>query len=105
MDLPYRLCYGMGGLRTAGDLVARAQLYNKAKLNDAKKLVADKLGIDVEQLSDEFAMRDVREEHDIGLIIALPGRAKGIAAKKRISKLFGFQINSVNLFDKKTVSV
>jgi len=95
MDLPYRLCFGMGGIRTAGDLVARAQLEKKLKIDDAKAYVAKKLDVDVLTLSDEYAMTDVRKKLDIGMVMALTGYAKGLAAKARIAKTCDFRINSV----------
>jgi len=102
MDIPYRLCFGMGGLRTAGDLVARAQMEKKLKLNDAKRYIAQKLGVNIADLSDEYTMKEVREKHDIGLIIALTGYAKGLAAKARIAEICNFKINSLTRFLNKT---
>ena len=43
----------MGGIRTAGDLVAWMQMARRMKINDAKAYVADKLGVDVIALTDE----------------------------------------------------
>lgn len=88
----------MGGIRTAGDLVAWMQLSKKMKINDAKKHVAEKLGVDVIDLTDEEKMRELREEKNIGTIISLIGAAKGIQAKCRIAELLDIEINSVNLF-------
>jgi len=102
MDLPYRLCFGMGGIRTAGDLVARAQLEKKLKIDDAKAYVAKKLDVDVLTLSDEYAMTDVRKKLDIGMVMALTGYAKGLAAKARIAKTCDFRINSVTKLLEKT---
>ena len=95
MDLPYRLCFGMGGMRTAGDLVARTQMEKKLRIDDAKAYVAKKLGVDVLTLADEYAMTEVRKKLDIGLIIALTEYSKGLAAKARIAKTCDFKINSV----------
>jgi dimethylamine---corrinoid protein Co-methyltransferase len=41
MALAHMHASGMGGIRTAGDLVARMQLSRKMRLNDAKKYVAE----------------------------------------------------------------
>ena len=91
----------MGGIKTAGDLVARMQL-NKMRLNEAKAHVADKLGIGVFDLSDSTVMRTVREELDIGVVTAVPGIAKGLEAKARIAELLDIRINSVERLKAKT---
>jgi len=91
----------MGGIRTAGDLVARMEL-KKMRINDAKKYVADKLHVTPLDLSDPTMMRLLREELDIGTVTGVPGVAKGIAAKVRIAELLDIKINSVEQFKKKT---
>ena len=101
-DLPYRLLFGMGGLRTAGDLVARAQMGKKLKIADAKKYVTQKLGIDLETMTDECAMKELREKLDIGGALSAVGHAKGMAAKARIASLCDFKINCVTRFLEKT---
>jgi dimethylamine--corrinoid protein Co-methyltransferase len=88
----------MGGLRTAGDLVARMQMTRGMKLAEAKKYVADKLGISIIELIDEVVMREVREDHKIGLITSRGGHPKGIEAKHHIAELLDIDINSVNRF-------
>jgi len=93
----------MGGLRTAGDLIARAQMEKKLKIREAKAYVAKKLNVEPITLSDEYEMTELRKKFDIGLIMALTGYAKGIAAKARIAKTCDFKINSVTrLFEKAT---
>ena len=92
----------MGGLRTAGDLVARAQLNKKLKLADAKMYVTQKLGIDLETMTDECAMKELREKLDIGGALSSVGRAKGLAAKVRIAALCDFKIDCVTRFLEKT---
>jgi dimethylamine--corrinoid protein Co-methyltransferase len=95
------MAIGMGGLRTAGDLVARAQMEKKLKIQDAKAYVAKKLSVEPITLSDEYAMAELRKKLDIGLIIGLTEYAKGLAAKARIAKTCDFKINSVTrLFEK-----
>ena len=37
MDIPHLVASGMGGIRTAGDLVARMMYTKNMKLNDAKR--------------------------------------------------------------------
>jgi dimethylamine--corrinoid protein Co-methyltransferase len=89
------MSFGMGGVRTAGDLIARAQMERRLKIREAKAYVAKKLGVDSVTLSDEYAMTELRKKLDIGLIMALTGYAKGLAAKTRISKTCDLKINSV----------
>jgi dimethylamine--corrinoid protein Co-methyltransferase len=84
----------MGGIRTAGDLVARMQL-RKMRLPDAKAYVAERLGVSMLDLSDSTVMRTVREDLDIGVVTGVPGLAKGLEAKARIADLLGIRINSV----------
>ena len=91
----------MGGIRTAGDLVAWMQMSRRMKIAEAKSYVAQKLGIDVADLTNEEVMRQVREDLDIGIITSVAGSAKGIAAKWKIAELLDIQINSVNLFKEK----
>ena len=91
----------MGGIRTAGDLVAWMQMTRKMKINEAKQYVAHKLGIDVIDLTNEEMMRQIREDLDIGIITSVAGSAKGIAAKWKIAELLDIEINSVNRFKSK----
>ena len=91
----------MGGIRTAGDLVARMQLSRKMRLPEAKRYVADKLGVSVVDLSDPTVMRHLREELDIGVITAVPGTAIGVEAKARIADLLDIKINCVERLKKK----
>ena len=102
MAISHGIASGMGGMRTAGDLVARMQLNYRMRLPEAKKYVADKLHVTPLDLSDPYTMRLLREELDIGTITGVPGVAKGIAAKARIAKLLDIKINSVEQFKKKT---
>ncbi len=92
----------MGGLRTAGDLVARAQIEKKLKIHDAKSYVAQKLSIDLETMTDECKMKELRERLDIGHALSPLGYAKGLAAKIRIAQLCDFKINCVTKFLEKT---
>ena len=89
---------GMGGIRTAGDLVAWMQMTKKMKLPEAKKYVAEKLGVSILDLTNEDVMYPLREKLGIGLATAEAGGPKGIVAKAKIAKLLGIEINSVNLF-------
>ncbi len=101
MPVAHIMAAGMGGIRTAGDLVAWMQMTRKMKIGAAKKYVADKLGIEVIDLTNEESMRQIREDLDIGIITSVAGSAKGIAAKWRIAELLDIDINSVELFKAK----
>jgi dimethylamine--corrinoid protein Co-methyltransferase len=92
MSLSHALASGMGGIRTAGDLVARMQL-RKMRLAEAKEYVAGKLKVAVGDLADSTVMRELRAELDI---TAVPGCAKGIDAKARIAELLGVEIPCVS---------
>ncbi len=86
MSVCHSLASGMGGIRTAGDLVARMQL-RKMRLPEAKRYVADRLHVGVDDLADSTVMRGLRQELDIGVITAVPGARRGIEAKRNISEL------------------
>ncbi len=101
MHMAHLLASSMGGIRAAGDLVARMQL-KKMRITEAKQYVADKLHVTPLDLSDPTMMRQLREELDIGTITGVPGIAKGLAAKARISQLLDIEINSVEQFKRKT---
>lgn len=62
MPIAHGMAAGMGGIRTAGDLVVRMQMSRKMRINDAKAYVAEKLKVSPIDLSDEHVMREVREE-------------------------------------------
>lgn len=98
VTIPHTVTSGMGGLRTAGDLVARMQMTRGMRINEAKTYVADKLGISTTQLIDEVVMREVREDHKIGFITSRGGHPKGIEAKHHIARLLDIEINSVERF-------
>lgn len=101
MPAAHGMAAGMGGIRTAGDLVARMQMTRKMRIKDAKAYVAEKLKVSPVDLSNEHVMREVREELDIGVITSVPGCAKGIEAKARIAELLGIEINCVSRLKKK----
>ena len=87
----------MGGIRTAGDLVARMQLSRKMRLPEAKAYVANRLGVSAFDLSDSTVMRQLRDDLGIGLVTAVPGSVKGLQAKTRIAQLLDIRINCVEL--------
>ena len=102
MHAAHPLVAGMGGVRTAGDLVARMQL-NRGMRNDvAKKYVAEKLGIPVADINDPIVMGELREDLKIFRISEGQGTVDGIAAKYNISKLLDMKINCVERFLKNT---
>jgi hypothetical protein len=96
--IPHAMTSGMGGIRTAGDLVARMQMTRGLKIAAAKQYVADKLGVSVIELSDEVLMREVREDHKIGFITSRGGHPKGIEAKHHIARLLDVPVRSVDVF-------
>jgi len=88
----------MGGIRTAGDLVAWMQLTRRMKIDQAKAFVARKLDIDVRYLTDETTMAKKRAELGISSVIPDHVEYTGIAAKTKISRLLDIPIRSVELF-------
>jgi len=88
----------MSGIRAAGDLVARMEFSKNMRLNDAKNYVAKKLGVSTMDLSDEYVMRELREELGIGVVTSVAGAPKGIAAKMNIEKLLDVKINCCEKF-------
>ena len=101
MSIAHSVASSMGGIRTAGDLVARMQLSRKMRLPEAKQYVAERLNVSVLELCDSTVMRRLREELDIGVITAVPGAAKGLEAKARIAELLGVKINCVELMKRR----
>jgi len=100
MPITHILTSGMSGIRAAGDLVARVQFSKSMKIKQAKEYVAKKLDVSMMDLSDEYVMREVRENLGIGVITSVAGAPKGYAAKMNIEKLLGININCCELFRK-----
>ena len=105
MAVPHYMASGMGGIRSAGDLVARMEYNSNMKVDKAKEYVAKKLGISTLEIADECIMRELREELKIGTVTAvpgvprgIPGVPRGIAAKMNIEKLLDIKINSCEKF-------
>jgi dimethylamine--corrinoid protein Co-methyltransferase len=97
---------GMGGMRAAGDLVARMQMTRRMRLKEAKEYVAGKLGCTTRDLSDPVAMELLRQEHGLGLLTMTssthPAKPGMMEAKFNISKLLDIPINCVERFKERT---
>ena len=98
MAITHAIASGMGGMRGAGDLVARMQMTRGMGINEAKTYVANKLKIGVMDLTDPVIMNEVRQDLGLGLITPLPGGVKGIEAKFRMAEVLGIEINCVKRF-------
>jgi dimethylamine---corrinoid protein Co-methyltransferase len=98
MHIAHIMASCMGGIRTSGDLVAWMQMTRKMKINDAKAYVAEKLGVDLMDLTNEEVMREVRQELGIGTVTSIAGGPKGIRAKCKIAEILDINIRSVDLF-------
>jgi hypothetical protein len=99
MYVSHAMASGMGGMRTAGDLVARVQLTKAMKIQDAKDYVANKLNVSIRDLTDPVKMTEVREALQIGVLTPQAGYARGIEAKIRIAELLDVDINCVKRFN------
>ncbi len=98
MSIAHIMASCMGGIRTAGDLVAWMQMTRKMKIGEAKAYVADKLGVDVFDLTNEEMMHELRKDLGIGTVTSISGDPKGITAKYKIAELLDINIRSVDLF-------
>ena len=101
MAMAHAVASSMGGIKTAGDLVARMQL-RKMRLPEAKQYVADKLGCTTRDLSDPIAMEQIRIENGFGLLpftsSVQPDAAGMMEAKFNISRVLDIPINCVERF-------
>ncbi len=98
MAVTHAVTSGMGGIRTAGDLVARMQISRAMKIDEAKAYVAERLGVSPSDLSDVTRMTELRQDLNLGTVISRPGKAKTIEAKFRIAEILGITINSLERF-------
>ena len=98
----------MGGVRAAGDLVARLQMTRGMRLREAKEYVAGKLGVTPFDLSDPVVMTDVRNELGFGRIhsyaISQPWQANQIEAKFNIARVLDVPVNCVARFKERTTA-
>jgi dimethylamine--corrinoid protein Co-methyltransferase len=101
MATAHAIASGMGGMRAAGDLVARVQMAKAMKTKEAKEYVAGKLKLSVSDLTDPILMAEVREELQLGTITPRAECAKGIEAKFRMAEVLGLDINCVEQFKKR----
>jgi hypothetical protein len=102
MAITHAHASGIGGMRAAGDLVARMQMSRGMKIEEAKTYVADKLNVSVVDLTDPVIMNEVRTELGIGVVTPLPGVPKGIEAKFNMAKVLDIEINCVKRFQERT---
>ncbi len=96
----------IGGIRAGGDLVARMQMTRGMRLKEAKRYVADRLGVTPFDLSDPVVMTEVRNELGFGRIhsyaISQPLQANQIEAKFNIARTLDVPINCVERFRERT---
>jgi hypothetical protein len=104
MAISHAIASGMGGMRAAGDLVARMQMSRGMKIDAAKAHVAEKLKVSVTDLTDPIIMTEVRDELKIGVLHPQAGQPKCMEAKFRIAELLDIDINCVNRFKKNAMA-
>jgi len=102
MAITHAHASGMGGMRAAGDLVARVQMARGMKIKEAKEYVAGRLKVSVDELTDPIIMNEVRTDLGIGVITPMPGVPKGIEAKFNMAEVLGIEINCVKRFRART---
>jgi len=98
MAITHAHASGMGGLRGAGDLVARMQMARGMRIKEAKEYVAEKLKVSVSELTDPVIMNEVRTDLGLGVMTPLPGVPKGIEAKFNMARVLDLDINCVERF-------
>jgi hypothetical protein len=102
MESAHTQASGMGGMRAAGDLVARMQMTRRMRLKTAKRYVADKLGCSTRDLSDPLAMEQIRRDKGLGTLpftsSVHPDEAGMIEAKFNIARVLDIPINCVERF-------
>ena len=101
MAIAHAIASGIGGMRAAGDLVARMQMTRGMRIDEAKAYVAGKLKIGIMDLTDPVIMTELRQELGLGTVTPLPGGVKGMEARFRIAKLLGIDMNCVKSFRQK----
>lgn len=74
------------------------QIARGLKIDEAKKYVAGKLNVAVEDLTDPIIMNEVREELKLGILHPHAGSPRCMEAKFNIARLLDIEINCVNRF-------
>ncbi len=78
------------------------QMTRGMRLDQAKRHVAERLGVSTAELSDTLVMHDVRRELGLGLIpvqeLTYPNEPGAIEAKFHISEVLEVPVNSVQRF-------
>jgi Dimethylamine methyltransferase (Dimeth_PyL) len=95
MAISHAIASGMGGMRAAGDLVARMQMTRGMKIKEAKAYVADKLNVSVSDLTDPVLMSEVRQDLRLGTLHPVPNSPQGLEAKVNIAEVLDIGINCV----------
>ena len=98
MAITHAIASGMGGMRAAGDLVARMQIARGMKIDEAKAHVAGKLKCSVSDLTDPILMHEARDELGLGLLHPYGGSPKCMEAKFNIADLLEIDVNCVQRF-------
>jgi dimethylamine--corrinoid protein Co-methyltransferase len=98
MAITHAIASGLGGMRGAGDLVARMQMSRGMRIDEAKAYVASKLKIGVMDLTDPVIMTELRQELGLGTV-TLPGGVKGIEAKFRMAEFWALTSTASNGFN------
>ena len=101
MAIAHAVASGMGGMRAAGDLVARMQIARGMKIDQAKQYVAEKLAVSVADLTDPIIMHEVRDDLGLGILHPNIRSPKCLEAKFNIARLLDIEINCVNRFKQK----
>jgi dimethylamine--corrinoid protein Co-methyltransferase len=102
MAVTHAVTSGMGGIRTAGDLVARMQIARGMKIDVAKAYVAERLGVSPVDLTDATRMSEIRDDLNLGTVMLRRNKAKAMEAKFRIADLLGIKINCVERFKERS---
>ena len=102
MESAHTQASGMGGMRAAGDLVARMQMTRRMRLKEAKAYVAGKLGCSTRDLSDPVAMEQIRLDKGLGTLAFTssvhPDEPGMMEAKFNIARVLDIPINCVERF-------
>ncbi len=100
MPVAHAVASGMNGLRAAGDLVARLEMTRGMRLAEAKRYVAARLGVGVEDLADPLVMHEVRGELGLGRVFeteaTYPHDPSPLEAKLNIADRLDLPINVVS---------